>query len=362
MTQPTLPLHPASPGEGEPQPNDGEINVLRIIGVVLRHVWLIVGVAMVLAIFALISGLSSAHVYSADASFIVEGVRSTSVASAAAAQLGIGGMPADGGQSAQFYIDLLSTRGVLRNVVIGTYNVRTDSGEVSGDLISILKVKGKTPTLREDAAKAMLRRMVSASVSTKTGVIKVTVTSGYPDLSSEILMKYLGEINKFNLAGRQSRASAERKFTEDRSTEAEMALTAAEDRLEEFLGANRAIQSPSQTLQRERLTRKVVARQQIYTELAQAVEQAKIDEVRDTPAITVIEPPVPPIAPNPRGTIPKTIKNFVFGLLVGTFLSFILDFLKRSGSRDPDAIQELMLMSREALRNPLRRSSPVVRD
>jgi uncharacterized protein involved in exopolysaccharide biosynthesis len=339
-----------------PQSQTGEINVLRLFGVIVRHIWLIVAFGLVLGLYTLLTGLTAPHYFSADASFIPQGTHAQSTSSALAAQFGIAASTGEeGGQSPQFYVDLLKSREILRGVVHATYTVRTDTGVVTGDLIRILGVKGKTPLLREVVAMEKLSGFVSANVSLKTGVIKLSATALYPDLAAELVASFLQQINRFNLEGRQSRASEERKFTEKRLHEAQIALTDAEDRLEEFLRTNRDVGAPSLQLQHGRLSRTVDTRQQIYTALAQADEQARIEEVRDTPAITIIEPPNQPIAPISRGTVSRSIKSFVFGLLLGTLLAFLLDFLKRSGARDSEGLRELLAVAREKLRHPFRR-------
>ena len=48
-------------------------------------------------------------------------------------------------------------------------------------------------------------------------------------------------------------------------------------------------------------------------------EQARIDEVRNTPVITVVEPPDLPTRPNPRRTVLKGLLGLIVGLLMGAF-------------------------------------------
>jgi uncharacterized protein involved in exopolysaccharide biosynthesis len=57
----------------------------------------------------------------------------------------------------------------------------------------------------------------------------------------------------------------------------------------------------------------VTSRREIESTLAQAFEQARIDQVRDTPVITIVEPPIVPAVANSRGII----RNAVLGLIVG---------------------------------------------
>jgi uncharacterized protein involved in exopolysaccharide biosynthesis len=70
----------------------------------------------------------------------------------------------------------------------------------------------------------------------------------------------------------------------------------------------------------DRLVNNVTLRQQIYTSVAQAYEQARIDEVRDTPVITVVEAPLLPAKPDPR----PFFRMLVAGLLIALVVARVL--------------------------------------
>lgn len=335
--------------------DEGGISLFRLAAVALRHIWLIGGLSGLLALYALVSGLTSARSWSSDATFIPQGARNVSQVSSLAAQFGLTAGGAEPGQSPQFYVDLVGTREILRGVVRSPYTVRTDTGVITGDLVKVYGIK-KTPTNSPElGAMNMLKGTVSASPSLKTGVITLHAKSAHPDLSEQIVANVIAQINKFNLVGRQLRASAERSFTEQRLRDAQAELTAAEDSMEEFLRSNRDLGSPSLQLRRERLNRVVETRQQVYSALAQALEQAKIEELRDMPAITVIDPPYVPLEPDPRGTIGRTAKSLVFGAILGTMLAFLLDYFERSGMRESEGYREFLGEVRARLRSPFRR-------
>ena len=108
-------------------------------------------------------------------------------------------------------------------------------------------------------------------------------------------------VSHFNLLTRQTRAGAERRFVEARLQEAADSLRLVENRHKAFLQANRDFRnSPQLKFENDRLERDVQFQQQLYTSLAQSFEQARIDEVRNTPVITVLEPPDLPASPDPR--------------------------------------------------------------
>ena len=72
-------------------------------------------------------------------------------------------------------------------------------------------------------------------------------------------------------------------------------LDEAEDSLRQFYERNRRIaDSPRLQFEEGRLRRRIDLRQEIYLVLNRELEQARLDEVRDTPILNIIDPPVPP--------------------------------------------------------------------
>jgi uncharacterized protein involved in exopolysaccharide biosynthesis len=148
-------------------------------------------------------------------------------------------------------------------------------------------------------------------------------------------------VNWFNLRTRQTNASAERKFTESRMNELRGEVGVAEAAMQRFLEVNRQqYLSPALEIEKGRLERGVALAQQTYNQLAQAYEHARIDEVRDTPLITVIQQPRVPVRPDARGLVSKTILAFILTLLIGSVAAIVWQVIRWARwSRDDDAME-----------------------
>jgi uncharacterized protein involved in exopolysaccharide biosynthesis len=174
----------------------------------------------------------------------------------------------------------------------------------------------------------------------------------------------LDQVNVFNLNRRQEQASAEREFIEKRLADAQAQMSAAENNLQVFLTENRDFRSsPTLTLEFDRLNRTVASRQSLYNGLATSYEQAKIEEVRDLPVITVLEPPEMPIEADPRGGKRKALIGLLIGLMAGIVIAFIIDRLAVNKTVRSDEYSEFNNLKRAALAdltNPLRRVSKVI--
>jgi uncharacterized protein involved in exopolysaccharide biosynthesis len=265
------------------------------------------------ALFSLLRGAT----YTSTASLLPQARRSPTNLPAVAVQLGLTMGNADANQSPQFYVDLLKSREILRPVVSSEYEYRQNGKQLRGTLVQLYGIDQPQSEAAIREAVDTLARNVSAIASAKTGVVSVSARTRSPFLASLVLRRMLDQLNTFNLESRQSQASAERRFTEDRRAQAQSELRAAEERLQYFLQENREWRSsPKLALEQDRLQRDIATKQQIYTTLAQAYEQARIDEVRNTPLITIVEKPDIPIKADSR----HFFRNALFGAFALTFL------------------------------------------
>jgi hypothetical protein len=118
-------------------------------------------------------------------------------------------------------------------------------------------------------------------------------------------------------------------------------LRASEDRLAAFFSGNRVYEnSPSLSLTQTRLTRDMELQRQLNATLSQQAEQAKLDEVRDTPVLTVLERPDLPLRPEPRGTVRFTLFALVGGSVLGVLFGLLSDTMRRAAGAAPTQAAE----------------------
>lgn len=330
--------------------------MLRPINVMLRHRRLTFGLPVLGLLAFTVLGLLRQRTYTATASFMPQTSQMpASQFSGVAAQFGLALPGGESGQSPAFYAELVKSREILRQVADTRYRFPAGPDTVSGTLIELYGIKGRTEEWRRDAALRRARRMIAARPDPKTGVVSVTVTARWPALAEDMARRVLTLVNQFNLERRQSQASAERRFVEARRKELEDELRQAEGKLQAFLQQNREFRnSPQLTFQHDRLSRDVLMRQQVYTSLAQAYEKARIDEVRNTPVITVVEQPDRPVRPDARGALMAGVVGFLICTLLGIVAAFGREFLVQSREQDPEAFRQFVAL-RTTIRDELSR-------
>jgi uncharacterized protein involved in exopolysaccharide biosynthesis len=323
-------------------PEETPISLLALLNIMLRHRRLVLLSGLFVAALLAIRPLLTSRMYTSDASFMPQ-QNNPSKVEGIATQIGIALPTATDGT--QLYADLLRSRGVLRTVAETRFTFATPEGARTASLVELYGT-GATSQERVASAVRKLHNLVTATVSPKTSVITLKVSAPYPDLARDVTVRLIDELNLFNLERRQSQAGAERKFAETRLSEAQSELRRAENEFESFLSQNREYRSsPHLSFQADRLTRNVALRQGIVSVISQTYEQSKMDEVRDTPVITIIDRPETPLVADPRGVVKTAIIGFLIGAAIAMLIAFLRDYVKRKRHTESDELSELVQLT-----------------
>jgi uncharacterized protein involved in exopolysaccharide biosynthesis len=309
----------------------------------LRHRMRILRWSLAFGVLAALTVIGRPRVYKAVASFIPQGADpSRSNLATLAGQFGVAIPTSGGSQSPEFYAALVKEPVLLRRIALDTFAV-AEMGGRRVSFMELFKVEDEPPSARLEDAVRGLKDMITVSNQKQTGLIEITTTTKWPSVSLAIAKDLLDGVNEFNLHTRQSQANAERKFVETRLDVASNDLRDAEERLARFLVSNRQyISSPELSFQHGRLSREVEMKQSVYTSLRQAAEEARMREVRDTPVITVVEPPTVASRPEPRGRVVTTVLGLLFGAVLGAMLALLSAIVARRRQRGDAEVDEFI--------------------
>lgn len=286
------------------------------------------------AVMAFVSLLIVGKHYTTGVSFVPQGSRSGQLRGLAA-QFGFDVAGSESGESPFFYVELVRTKEVLTRVVTRQY----DEGETRGDYAALREISESDSALRTFKAIRALERKLSVTADRRTGIVSFAVTADSRRLSLELAQALLEEIARYNRETRQSRASAERRFVESRLAQARSDVQRSEDSLQTFLVKNRSYRSsPELTFEYERLQRSVTHRAGVVSSLAQNFEQTRIDEVRDTPVFSMVQPPRLPARHDSRGWQ----KVLILWVAAGIVVAFLLRFAMQTASQlSGESVREL---------------------
>ena len=288
-------------------------------------------VSVAAAILAVGLGLLLPRWYTSGASLTVDSGPSLS---ASAGVLGIAsqlGFASAGAQSSPlFYGDLLQSRAVQDRIL----NAYLPVGE-GGAFTTLLDTWGRSrpPTPRSwAAARGRLNAHLTTSVNARTGVIAFSIDGPSPQAAKLMADTALLALNDVIVALRRQRATSERRFLEARWREAGDSVRTHEARLRAFYEQNRIAQSPSLQFEETRLRRDIERLASVYAQLGTQLEQARIQEIRDTPAVGIIDSPIEPA----RKSSPHLSMIAIIGSLLGVVVSVILAMLDSVRLRSDD--------------------------
>jgi uncharacterized protein involved in exopolysaccharide biosynthesis len=179
-------------------------------------------------------------------------------------------------------------------------------------------------TADEHRALAWLKSRVSASESLTSGLIAVDATTTSAALSAHIVASLAKNVRQRVQEVYTSKARQDLAFVEAQFHEADTLLLSADRALYLFKDRNQGVTSSQLQSEQERLSREVVFKSQLYTEIQAQLAQSRIDLQKAQPVITIIEAPIParfPSGPNR----PLIMAMFlVLGLLIGAAIALLV--------------------------------------
>ncbi|HEX6089205.1 MAG TPA: hypothetical protein VFZ13_03495 [Gemmatimonadales bacterium] len=273
--------------------------------------------------------------YRSVAKFALEertGIPGGSGLAALAGQLG--GASALGVRSLQFYSDVVTGPDLLSALALDSFPDPAQ-GAARRPLIDLLDTPGDTPAERlNNVVDELQNDRIAATTNDRTGTITLSVSMPDAELSAAVARRLFQRLDAFNVETRKSAARERREFATRELERARRDLVNAEAELRGFLERNRGgLNVPRLAFEREQLERRIAIRADVYGELARELEQAKVDEVRDTPVFTLVEEPRAPV----YREFPKRVRMTLTGAILGGALAVLL-LVARSTTRSARAL------------------------
>jgi alpha-tubulin suppressor-like RCC1 family protein len=303
-----------------------------IINLALDHARLLIGLPLAAAVAAVLFAFVTAGRYTAESTFKPQ-VEQAEMGrfSGLAAQFGIDLMGGARGESMDFYARLARSRALLEQVATRQYPMPDGA---SATLVELYGYPEGPDQLRRTVEK--LARNVGVEADLNSGVVTIRTRERGRALAEQMNRAILDEVNRFNLERRQSQASAERTFVEAQVVRARQDLETAEQAQSAFMQTNRRYEEwPQLRVEAARLQRQVDLQQQVFTTLTQALERARLDEVRNTPVITIIDQPEGS-AQRQRRLIQKAVLGAILGLAGVLSFLFAVEYARRLRQQYPD--------------------------
>ena len=173
-----------------------------------------------------------------------------------------------------------------------------------------------TLTEEQDEVREMLSEKVNLDVNDKDGFLTLSASTLDADLAAQVTQKALQMLQRYITTYKIEKATAQLKFIEERYNDNKKEFEKAQDALAEFRDKNKNVTSALARTQEERLQSDYQLAFDVYSGLAQQLEQARIQVKEDTPVFSVLKPVTVPLEDNASGF--TTLAIFIFLGLVGS--------------------------------------------
>lgn len=310
-----------------------ERSLLSVAALLLRNRRWIISAGVLGCGVALAIAFLRPKLYRSSVSFLPQNSLATSATpsplAALGGSLGIALGSNNLGNSPEFYVDLIRSRPVLEHVARDTFS----ANGFKGTLMDYIGARGPEPARLERAVRWLDETVIWTG--TRRGIVHLYATTRSATLSQQIADRTIQHLGEFNVDKRQSRAAADRQFTGERLAVAQEELARAERQMQDFLIHNRAYQSsPALTFTHDRLQGAISLRLQVLATLLQQHEQARIEEVRNTPVISVLDPANLPPTSEPR----HALFALIAGSLTGAVVAIAAAFLAAPAREQPEIV------------------------
>ncbi len=289
----------------------------------------------------------SKPVYSSTAKIMSSsGGSSISQASGLAAQFGLN-IPTGQSEPKWVYPEIIKSRTLARSMLKQRFD--TNKFGKQKTLLQILTYGKKKPDFSLDTLQvygvAKLLKMISASEDLKTGIMTLVVEAPEPKLASEINSVLIEQLDSHQREYNKAKTSDTKQFIEGRILDTEKELIAAEEALKVFMDRNRRIEnSPALQLEQQRLGREVTVLTGVFTTLKQQLETTKIEEVKESNYVIVLDPPEVPLSPSKPNKKLMVIIAITLGIGFGIVISFILDALEKTKKSEKNKIEKAKVL------------------
>ena len=274
-----------------------------------------------------------------------------SAAAGLASQFGIN-LPSAGGEPKWVYPDIIKSSTLARKVLKRKFDTQ-EFGE-NQSLLKIISDKFDKEDIDDHTFENIIisefLKSVNVNENLKTSVVKLTVNALEPKLAQEINLAIIEELDQHQSEYNKAKASKTKYFITERIVDVEKELNNAENKLQDFSNRNRRIDNSALLqLEQQRLDREVAVLTGVFTTLKQQLETAKIQEVKDSDYVVIIDPPEIPFKrywPNKRLMV---LMGGIFGIAIGIMITFLNETIKSSGKVGKQKINEAKKLAFESL-------------
>lgn len=161
-----------------------------------------------------------------------------------------------------------------------------------------------------------LKKRVILSIDKKTGVITLTSVMQKPNISAMVADTLTSYLQSYIIKYRTEKARADLVFAEKLYNESKSDYNKVQQKYADYLDRNQNVILASYRVNQEKLQNEVTLAYNVYNQVAQQLQVAKVKVQDQTPVYTVIQPAIIPLAPS-KPNKKLIVIGFTFLLAIG---------------------------------------------
>ncbi len=282
--------------------------------------------------------VSSAKIMSSD------GGSSTSQLQGLAAQFGVS-VPLGGESNPEWvYPDIIKSRTLARVLLDRKFD--TDEYGPQKSLLQILTYGDEEPevsldTLMKFGIESYLG-MIEVQKDRTSSIYTLTVSGFEPQFAADLCAALIEELDRHQRKYKTAKVKETRLFIEGRIVEVQLELEKAEENLKQFRDRNRQIQqSPALLLEQQRLTRETSVLTGVFTTLKQQLEMTKIEEVKESALVQVLDPPEAPLKRDKPKRKLSVLLSLILGFGMAVVVAFVREYARNSDEEEKGKLKEI---------------------
>lgn len=330
---------------------EDEVDLFDYIEVLVKRRWLIFWGVAICILAAFVVSLRATPTYTATATLLPSEENIP--------DLNLSNTPQGVSRSSRIsYLGVLGSVSLNKAVLEKEYRYhRGEKDSVSQTLINYFNTQ--MPSQAIDALLGMAKFEEG-----KSGILKIDVTTPYPELSAQVANEYVNQLMIYNEKRLPTRIHERLRFTEQRLEEVRGELSKAEEALLNFQKSNvNFIGGPGGTppdlsLELSRLQREVNVKSGLFTTLVNQYEVARIEARGQTPVIEVLNYADPKdCVSSLKSRNQSVLISAAVGLMVTVFLAFFLEYIEKNRQTGRiDRLKEILQEDRSRFRRIFGRS------
>ena len=319
------------------------ISIMDIVLIIARHIKVIIIAPTILCSFTIIYVLFFAKpIYTSTAKIMSSNVGGASQAAGLAAQFGIS--LNDVQSDAKWaYPEIIKSRTLARSMLENKFD--TNKFGLQKTLLQILTFGNKEPQMGMDTLQIIAINnfldMINISEDSKTGILTLKINAAEPNFAADLNLSLIEELDAHQRKYNKAKTSEAKNFIQERIINTEKELIDAEEDLRVFMDRNRRIEnSPALQLERQRLSREVSVLTGVFTTLKQQLETTKIEEVKESDYVVILDPPEIPLRRSKPNKKRMVILAGILGIGLGTLLAFTREYIFNRKKEEKDKISK----------------------